>query len=117
MSWQIKIIWLTCAVLASLFWGIYGCKDESEKGSTEFLKKEFQNKTDHDKWIRPLGILFSEIIGSFVGWCFLYILIVRFNEYKSPFIAFSIVDVALAIGATVGITGYSHKMVGLQKKD
>lgn len=99
MSWIIKTIinqWLWVAVLASLFWGVYGWRYEK-------VKK-----------IKKAGNFISEFIGSFAGWCCFYILTCRL---EIPYSKIEAVDIWLIIGAVVGMAGYSYRIVELIEKN
>jgi hypothetical protein len=96
INWLINH-WLWFAIPLSAFWGVYGVAED---------KNEKENWEKH-LWIKWPGIFISEFIGSFAGWCFLYILALRLSK---DIINFRIVDILLAIGAVVGIAGYSYKI-------
>jgi len=96
MNWVINIVWSCLAILLSVFWGIYGCNNEKES-----IKKL--------GWIEGVGIFLSEFIGSFAGWSFLYVLILR-RPSISSLKEVTNIDIFLAIGAVVGIAGYSYNI-------
>lgn len=95
------IIWICFAIPCSVLWGIYGCIDDSE---------------DDKKWakhicIKRIGVFLSEFIGSFAGWCCLYIFTVRFAS--CPLKKLGSFDMFLIIGAVVCMAGYAYKIVDL----
>jgi hypothetical protein len=109
MDWMIPSVWFSVwsviALIISTVWGIYGwhCK----------VKNEVDNK-----WIEKAGAALSEFLGSFLGWCCLYVLIVRFRVVPNIIGGF---DIFLGTVAVVGITGYSYRIVealaALSKRD
>jgi hypothetical protein len=70
-----------------------------EEGSKE---EEDSKKLDRTCWN-----FFSEFIGSFAGWCFFYVFVFRVSNYINDF---RTADAILAIGAVVGIAGYSYSI-------
>ncbi len=98
--------WLWFAIPLSCFWGVYGCKFESQvkphkyKYLIDFIK---ENR------LEAFGVFTSEFIGSFAGWYCLHLLAPSLNNYNkdSELGGF---DIFLGTVAVIGITGYSHKL-------
>ena len=100
-DWMINTPWfwscLVIAILFSIFWGIYGCKETGENIEVEKKGKKMY-------LTKRIGIFLSESIGSLMGWACLYTLIVRLRTSNLTIGSF---DVFLGIIAVLGITGYS----------
>jgi hypothetical protein len=97
-----------------MFWGIYGCKTIREDIEVE---KEAEKKTRKMYFTKRIGIFISEFIGSFAGWCCLYILVVRLFRFpKLDFSAFGGTEIFLTIAAVIGIAGYSYELTRLTKE-
>ena len=97
--------WLLPATVFSIFWGTYGWYYEKEE-----YKLDYNNKDDK---VFGIGAVVSEFVGSFAGWCCLHILAVRLF---SSYVTFVSADIFLAIGAVVGIAGYSYRIAELVGK-
>lgn len=107
MNWITNLVWLFFAVLFSAFWAVYGVKEERQniRVENEKVKEEGNKRTMY--LTKKIGIILSEFVGSFAGWCCLYILGVRLGNYSE----FGGIEIFLTIGAVIGIAGYSYKIV------
>lgn len=93
-------IWII-AFLFSLFWGIYGWA-YVEKG------EELKDK----RLMEKIGDSLSEFAGSFIGWVFFYILVLRLQSFDK----LGSFDIFLGTIAVIGICGYSFKLVDALKR-
>ena len=109
MNRNLAWLFFVFAVVFSAFWAVYGVKQEKEdiQVGNEKIKEEKNKRTMYS--IKRLGVILSEFVGSFAGWCCFYILIYRIQY--CTFIGLNGVDVFLIIGAVIGMAGYSYKIV------
>ncbi|MDP3142491.1 MAG: hypothetical protein Q8N14_00880 [Candidatus Omnitrophota bacterium] len=111
MDWKTNLVWLCLAVLFSAFWAVYGVKEEIQDIRVENEKIEEKGNKRTMYLTKKVGILLSEFVGSFAGWCCLYILGVRLGFPKLSYLAFGGIEIFLTVGAVIGIAGYSYKIV------
>jgi len=108
----LKSQWIMLSILFSLFWGV--------RSVYFFTTNPAKNLTGEQSSRFPflricpcLGGFFIasyqfvfNFVGSFAGWCCLYVLLVRIEAQTIEKINFSGGDVLLFIGSLLGITGH-----------
>lgn len=113
----VKNWWFVSALIMSLYWGLRSAYFFTTDPITRIDERKQEMFFLRRRWPR-LGTFFIATyqfmvnsIGSFVGWFYLYVLLIRVEGRMPSFYGFNIGDVILPMLSLTGITGHFPKLI------